>query len=1537
MTVPVARILLVDADQTRGRLLTQYLAQHAPGMEVYPVTTFEEYLEHLESQWFDLALADYRLLDTPGGDLLLQTEQRAASLPVVFLVDEADENAASQLSQPGPAGYILRASGYPACVPPMVAAVLRRSRVTGGKDRRDALLSEIARIGEQMRMQLTLSAVLDFICNSVHDTLGWKKVVIRMRDGSGAFSRPVAVIGTTPTTSEALLSAEPSPVTEWYADQQFRLGRAFMITALLDQPEINCPEEIKAALVSESRPGSQRNEWRADDLLIMPLDGPSGRLGTMLVTDPVSGSRPALDELQGLEIFANQVATAIESAHLYRQLSLAKGRFQLLDEIGHQVGSSLNLSHVLREVLSLTISAMEAERGSILVLEEGQQVTYRILSHELGREESASAASPVLDDGLSRWVLDHQVGVLIADVHEDERWYTFPDERWPSRSVICVPLKVRQQVRAVMTITHNRPKHFDEDDLHVAEAIADRVAWAVENAWLYRQTDDALRSRVAELEGLNSLSAAMGRSLDLDEILENAMPKILAATGIEGGAVHLWDHETQELVLRLQQGLPEGLADLLNRVSLRDVVRRKSPKSFVKPVITHLADSPLTKRYQRAAEMGYLSFIGVPLQARGSFLGAIILVSKEELGMGPEMSRLLIALSHQLGMAVLNAQLFGETRSRADQLATIHAVTATASSSLNPKEIVAMVLERTMTLTGLEIGGVYFQEPSGDLILTAERGTDTQSLPPSAGPSACDGIVGYVVRKGKLAYTTQYPQQPYARQLPSPFRDLRTAVGIPLRAKGRVFGVVFLASERSQAIEQDVLRLLEIIGDEIGVAIENARLFTEVRQAEEHQRAILDSSIDAIISGDAEAGITGWSAGAEHIFGWSRDEALGQPLDFVALEDTRDQHRKGMLQLLQPSGFISNYVSRARHKDGHSVDIEVSASLLKTMDGEDSGYTAVIRDITARLQRERLLQALNEAASAMATANTPERILDAAGTVLLRLGIQCVALMVDAEREDLSLVYRTYDCPAAQANGSHLDEPVSPFRLPIGENETYERVIRERVSLISHDPPELIVPTPADEEMAVRPLVISAPLIVEDTVIGVLSVSSPSLQEENVPAITAFAHQLAAAWHKAELFDALQESMGRLKEAQARLVQSEKMSAVGQLVSGVAHELNNPLTAVMGYSQLLETANLSPRARDDLGKIRHAADRCSRIVKDLLTFAREYRPERSLIQVNELIEQTIAMRSYQLRVQNVHVIREYDPDLPSISGDPHRLQEVFLNLLINAEQSMTENQGRGTLKVRTLLRTEDALPLPAGQPPALDVASPAVRIEFEDDGGGIPPDIMEHIFDPFFTTREVGQGTGLGLSICYGIIGEHYGRIWAEDLGNGSGARFVIELPVPTTPTAAQPSDEDPGLYQPSMAIAKGKRILVVDDEELVALVLGRMLERMGCHVVSVYGGEEALARLSQEEYDAIITDLKMPGMSGRELYSEFQRIDRGLTERVIFTTGDVITPGTAAFIDRSGRPSIPKPFTSAQVAIALKELLETQQSEDDSGQHHQS
>jgi signal transduction histidine kinase len=233
-----------------------------------------------------------------------------------------------------------------------------------------------------------------------------------------------------------------------------------------------------------------------------------------------------------------------------------------------------------------------------------------------------------------------------------------------------------------------------------------------------------------------------------------------------------------------------------------------------------------------------------------------------------------------------------------------------------------------------------------------------------------------------------------------------------------------------------------------------------------------------------------------------------------------------------------------------------------------------------------------------------------------------------------------------------------------------------------------------------------------------------------------------------------------------RLQLSERLVSVGEMASGVAHELNNPLTSVIALSQLLLKTDISPDTREDLEAIYSEARRAAEVVKNLLTFARKHSPEKKLTQINGIIQDVIKLRAYEHKVNNIQVKTQLDPDLPNIMVDNFQMQQVFLNLVLNAEFAIIDTHKPGNITFTT------------------ERVNGNVRIECKDDGPGISPENMKHLFNPFFTTKEVGKGTGLGLSICFGLISGHGGRIYAESKP-GEGATFIIELPVPAPPVQA--------------------------------------------------------------------------------------------------------------------------------------------------------
>ncbi len=376
------------------------------------------------------------------------------------------------------------------------------------------------------------------------------------------------------------------------------------------------------------------------------------------------------------------------------------------------------------------------------------------------------------------------------------------------------------------------------------------------------------------------------------------------------------------------------------------------------------------------------------------------------------------------------------------------------------------------------------------------------------------------------------------------------------------------------------------------------------------------------------------------------------------------------------------------------------------------------------------------------------------------------------------------------------------------------------------------------------------------------------------------------------------------KAMQEQLAQAEKLSALGELISGIAHELNNPLTGVMGYSQLLLSSQASA-TKETMEKIHREAVRCQKIVQNLLAFARRRAPERTMTDVNALVESTLDLRAYQLKVDGVEVSTDLDPNLPPTLGDFHQLQQVFVNIINNAHHAMIEAGQPGKLSIST--RHSDG----------------AIRVTFADTGPGIPEDRIQRIFDPFYTTKEIGKGTGLGLSLSYGIVREHEGRIEVRSRP-GEGACFTVVLPVREADSdsgdlAGREAEEGP---------VEAKHILVVDDEDTILDLLESVLESSGHRVETACNGREALEKIRNSDYDIIISDLKMPGMGGQKLYDCVSEIKPHLKRRVIFSTGDTVNPVTQELFRRTGNLHLAKPFRLEEVEEIIRRVLERAEEE---------
>jgi two-component system NtrC family sensor kinase len=371
---------------------------------------------------------------------------------------------------------------------------------------------------------------------------------------------------------------------------------------------------------------------------------------------------------------------------------------------------------------------------------------------------------------------------------------------------------------------------------------------------------------------------------------------------------------------------------------------------------------------------------------------------------------------------------------------------------------------------------------------------------------------------------------------------------------------------------------------------------------------------------------------------------------------------------------------------------------------------------------------------------------------------------------------------------------------------------------------------------------------------------------------------------------------------QAKLLQTEKMAALGHLVSGIAHELNNPLTAIMGYAQLLLSHGLSEDHLVEARKVFEEAERATRIVKNLLYFARGNRVEQTRVDLNEVVERALALRSYELRVQNIVVDCSLADRLPPTLADPHQLQQAVLNLLVNAEQALIQSRGNGRIWIRTRAAGADK-----------------IAVEISDDGPGIPKEIASRIFEPFFTTKPPGLGTGLGLSIVYGIVHQHSGEVTLETRPGG-GATFVIELPV-TSSRSSTVTSEIRSVEAPPERVSS-RRILVVEDEPTIAQLVVDVLRGEGHSVDAVLDSHDGLTRLARGHYDLVVCDLRMPRLDGPGFYDALVRGGSPLAGHIVFITGDTLSPRTAQFLEKSGLPFLAKPFLVEELRLAVNQRL---------------
>jgi PAS domain S-box-containing protein len=631
----------------------------------------------------------------------------------------------------------------------------------------------------------------------------------------------------------------------------------------------------------------------------------------------------------------------------------------------------------------------------------------------------------------------------------------------------------------------------------------------------------------------------------------------------------------------------------------------------------------------------------------------------------------------------------------------------------------------------------------------------------------------------------------------------------------------------------------------------------------------------------------------------NREEVIALNVDseIYASSEQRDVFRREVEQ----HNYVRNFEVTLRRKDGTLLTAMESSFATRGATGKIERYQGFLLDMTEKKRAEDEIRRRNRelnALNAMAVIATQSFDLDE----ILNLTLRQVISLLGAETGSIYLSdadETTYRRRAGWGLRSADRARFSEVSFPDGFGEL---VTRSRTEVIT---PEYMPHLPKLVADFIRADGLSSWIWVllwsKDKPVGVMGISSRESREytsndENL--LVAIGRQLATTIEKVRLYEETCRAYEDLRRTQEQLLQSEKMSAVGQLIAGVAHELNNPLTAILGYAQLLESEGLQDRASDFVKKLFKQAQRTHRVVQNLLSFARQRKPQKQHIDIAKVLDETLALRDYDLKVNDINLERKFEAGVPAVTADPHQLEQVFLNIINNAVDAMLEAGQGGTLQVKVYGENGH------------------VHAEFHDSGPGIKE--PSRIFDPFYTTKTVGKGTGLGLSICYGIIKEHGGDITAQNRKAG-GATISVRLPAAA---AVVPAEVISGAGQRELAIEG--RILLVEAEEAVLEFERDVLAGAGASVVTLTTADDLKGRLASESFDALILDGRMPGgWSAPEAYRWLIANHPGMEKHLLFTFSSVAEPEIRSFLQSNSVPCLVKPFEVADLIAQARRLLQ--------------
>ena len=953
------------------------------------------------------------------------------------------------------------------------------------------------------------------------------------------------------------------------------------------------------------------------------------------------------------------------------------------------------------------------------------------------------------------------------------------------------------------------------------------------------------RARSEELNDkmrrLTLLTAASTQTLSVKDMLEQVLGHVMESIGATHGMVRLLEGEgdAAQFVIRASVGFREAYVEKYRQISASDVgMKRVLNEDFLFLSLEQEQDSV---GRQRLLETGLNEVVMVKLPGKLRPLGLISLASSQTLKFQPDERSYLVNIANLLGLTLQNVRLFEQVTTAQQQW--VYTFDSIGDPILvHDREFrILRSNQRLSHLLGRESAALVSRAVTD---LLPRKGVAYEHCP------YCEGVAGEGDDPDPWL-------QGYFLASNSTFTD----------PQGRQLGTVHVLKD-----------------------------ITERKKAEEKYRTLVSNVQEGVFISTPGGRFLDFNDALMRMLGYERrDELLGADISSIyATPSDRDRLKK----LLHEHGSVADFEFEIRRKDGEVRTMMESSIAVRDSTGTVSAFQGFLLDITDRIRaeqeirrRNRELLVLNSIAQTLIESMDLGDSLHRALRQLSELfGLDASSLYLFSEN-NLSL--RRI---AAVGYRSEFARNFPPTNMP---GELLQHIKSVHATFLSAQ--GLPLPSVFREVQQKEGLIASFVVILwsKDRVLGALAIGTRTSRDftpVDINLLIAVGSQISNAIDRDSLFEETRTAYDNLRRTQEQLLHSEKMAAVGQLISGVAHELNNPLTAILGYSQLLSSsAEIGPQGLEYTEKLYKQAQRTHRIVQNLLSFARQHKPERAAVQINQILEETLALRDYDLRMKNIRVHLELAPDLPVTAADPHQLQQVFLNLVNNAVDAVLESASEGDLWVRTKVRGH------------------RLAVEFADSGPGVKE--PSRVFDPFYTTKPVGKGTGLGLSICYGIVTEHGGTITVRNT-SPRGASFTIELPFQA------PAQGGPAGRQRSTTPIREGRILLLDHDASVLEAVSAILRGRNHIVHTASALERGIYELARHSFDLVIADLHISEPPSRERLSVWLEAHQpALLQRLVWMRASAPSEASNDKLP-GGLPILQKPFKAGDLLVVVEAVL---------------